>query len=58
MITRVGQSDNNALFTKAWYPDVEASMNYFTIPNRSNLFKYVLHAKHRQSVLSKDRLCD
>lgn len=47
MIARVSTSAGKELFAKAWYPEVEASMNYFTIPNRSNLIKYVLHAKHR-----------
>ena len=47
MIARVSTNGSKELFAKAWYPDVEASMNYFTIPARSNLTKYVLHAKHR-----------
>jgi hypothetical protein len=33
-------------------------MNYFVIPVRSNLIKYVLHAKHRTTVLASDKLKD
>ena len=33
-------------------------MSNFVIPVRSNLIKYVLHAKHRTTVLSSDKLLD
>jgi hypothetical protein len=58
MISRISLPQSKEQYTKVWYPEVEATMNFFTIPNRSNLIKYVLHAKHRKTVLSLDKLCD
>ena len=58
MIARVSLSQGKEQISKAWYPDAEASMNYFMIPVRSNLIKYVLHAKHRTTVSTSDKLMD
>lgn len=58
MISRIVSSNSKELYAKAWYPDAEANMNYFIIPNRSNLIKYVLHAKHRATVSHLDRMRD
>lgn len=31
-----------------WYPDVNTKMTYVSIKDKSMLFRYVLHAKHKK----------
>lgn len=53
MISRVQKQNSKENYMQKWFPseNVNLSMNYFIIPERHKLVKYVLHAKH--SAVSK-----
>ena len=43
---------------RLWYPDVEPSFLFNIIPDKAQLVKYVLHAKHRRIDARADKVLD
>ena len=54
--TPEGQED--PLRARMWYPDVEPSFSFNIIPDKAQLVKYVLHAKHRRIDCKTDKVVD
>ena len=46
IITRLSDRDSKELNQVKWWPEVDTSMYYILHPDKTKVYKYVLHARH------------
>jgi hypothetical protein len=46
LLTRVSQKENNDNYATQWWPNVNTSMIFVKHTDKSQVYKYVLHARH------------